>query len=120
MSNPQKVFETEQLGNILIVIPQGAALNFTYQQVHVDSNALLAKLADKSIEHILIDLEFVEYIDSIIIGAIIRMLQKIKMSGGKAVFCNASEQMQEILKSIKIGTLWPLFESRELAIADIN
>ncbi|VAX39281.1 hypothetical protein MNBD_PLANCTO02-2320 [hydrothermal vent metagenome] len=113
----KKVFHSELVGKTLIVIPQGAAMDFPYQQVHIDSNATLRLLSDPSTKNVLIDLGDVEYLDSIIIGSLIRMLQKIKTTGGQAMFCSATEQMQEILKSIKIGSLWPLHPDREVALA---
>ena len=115
-----KVFVTELVGETLIVNPQGPAMDFPYQQVHIDANATIRLLDDQSTKNVLIDLSDVEYLDSIIIGSLIRMLQQIKMSGGLALFCCASEQMQDILKSIKIGTLWPLHPDRESALAAID
>lgn len=113
---PAEVFVTELIGDTLIVNPQGPALDFQYGEVHAASNDLFCRVNDPSIRNLIIDLSDVDYVDSIIIGAMIRILQKTKMGGGRAVFCCASENMLSVLKSIKIGTLWPCFDDREQAM----
>jgi hypothetical protein len=40
--------------------------------------------------------------------------------GGKGVFCCASSEVQEVLSCIQIGRLWPLFETREEALAEVE
>ena len=119
MPQPREVFHVERADATLVVIPQGAGLNFRYPDVHRESNELFRMLDGPDVEHVLIDLSAVDYIDSVIIGAIIRLLQKARQRRGQAVFCCASESMREILKSIKIGTLWPLYDTREKALAAI-
>ncbi len=117
---PAEVFTTEQVGRTLIVNPQGAALDFHYGEVHAAANALFRQLDDPSVQHLIVDLSEVDYVDSIIIGAIIRILQKTKMAGGQAVFSAASGNMMSVLESIKIGTLWPCYDDRDQALADLE
>lgn len=114
------IFEVEQVEQNLIVVPQGSTLQFQYSNVQIESNKVLRMLDAPEVRNVIIDLTYVEYLDSIIIGAIIRLLQRAKQSGGQAVFCNACENMQNILKCIKIGTLWPLYDSREAAITALT
>ena len=114
------IFEVEQVDQNLVVVPQGSTLQFQYSNVQIESNKVLRMLDAPEVRNVIIDLTYVEYLDSIIIGAIIRLLQRAKQSGGQAVFCNACENMQNILKCIKIGTLWPLYDSREAAITALT
>jgi anti-anti-sigma factor len=119
MPQPREVFFIDRIDATLVVIPQGAGLNFRYPDVHRESNELFRMLDASDVRNVLIDLHAVDYIDSVIIGSLIRLLQKARNKRGKAVFCNASDSMQEILKCIKIGTLWPLYGSREEALASM-
>lgn len=112
-----RVFQVEGVDRTMIVLPLGPAMNYLYKDVHTESNGILEEFAQKKYVNVLIDLSKVSYIDSIIIGAIIRVLQKAKAAGGQATFCHASENMQAILESIKIGTLWPLYATRDEALA---
>ncbi|MBW3542508.1 MAG: STAS domain-containing protein [Planctomycetes bacterium] len=120
MPDPTVVFKVERAAPTLVVIPQGPALKFPYPEVHRESNDVFRLLDEPALKNVLIDLSAVDYVDSVIIGSIIRLLQKAKLKRGKACFCRASQQMYEILKSIKIGSLWPLFDTREEALAAMN
>ena len=120
MPDPEKVFKVEREGETLIIMPQGAALKFQYQKVHLESNYLIRILDEPEIRNAVVDLGSVNYVDSIIISAILRVLTKTRQAGGKAVFCNASDDMQDVLKCIKIGKLWPLYASREEALQSMR
>ena len=120
MPDPQKVFQVERHGDVLIVVPQGAALNFQYQEVHLESNSLFRVVEEPDLRHAVIDLGSVAYVDSVIISSILRVLTKTRQGGGKAVFCSGSDEMKEILKCIKLGKLWPHFSSRDEAIQAVR
>ncbi|QDV52979.1 STAS domain-containing protein [Gimesia fumaroli] len=115
-----EIFEVEQAAPNLVVVPQGSTMQFQYSNVQVESNKVLRLFDSPEVKNVIIDLSRVDYLDSIIIGAIIRLLQRAKQTGGHAVFCNACDNMQNILKCIKVGTLWPLYDSREAALAALN
>jgi len=115
-----EIFEVELATPNLVVVPLGSTLQFQYSNVQTESNKVLRLFDSPEIKNVIIDLSRVDYLDSIIIGSLIRLLQRAKQTGGQAVFCNACENMQNILKCIKIGTLWPLFESREEAITTVT
>lgn len=120
MSDPQKVFKVERHGNTLIVLPQGPALHFQHNEVHLESNALYRALDGAGMLHVIIDLQDVDYVDSVIISSILRCLTKCKQRRGKSVFCNASENMAELLKCIRLGKLWPSYDTREEALQAVN
>tara|TARA_R110000868_G_scaffold149766_1_gene372430 strand:- start:130442 stop:130813 length:372 start_codon:yes stop_codon:yes gene_type:complete len=104
----------------LIVTPQGSTLHFLYSNVQTESNNLFRLFQSPEIKNVIIDLSKVDYLDSIIINSIIRLLQHARQTGGQSVFCNACDNMQNILQSIKLGTLWPLLDSQEEAIYYIS
>lgn len=120
MPDPIKVFQVERLGPTLVVLPQGPALQFQHNEVHLESNALLRVVDEPVFKNVVIDLHCVDYVDSLIISSILRCLTKIKQRGGKSVFCRASENMRSLLKSIQLGRLWPEFPTREDAMAHIG
>ncbi len=115
-----RVFHVETVGSTLIVRPLGPAMNFPYKDVHGESNGLIEEFQRNACRNVVVQLDAVDYVDSIIIGSIIRVLQKARTGGGQAVFCCASANMQAILGSIKIGTLWPLYATREEALAAVG
>ncbi len=118
--DPDTVYKVERLGDTLIVLPQGPTLNFKYQEVHLESNSLRQIVDDPHVVNAVIDLRDVNYLDSLIISSLLRVLTKTKRSGGAAVFCNGSDEMQAILECIKIGKLWPHYETREKALQSLQ
>ncbi|MCA9020007.1 MAG: STAS domain-containing protein [Planctomycetaceae bacterium] len=115
-----EIFKVELCAPNLIVIPQGSTLHFLYSNVQIESNKVIKLFSRPELKNVIIDLYRVDHLDSIIISSIIRLLQQAKQTGGQAVFCNACENMQNILECIKIGTYWPLFNSREAALQAVN
>ena len=120
MADPDKVFKVEREGDTLIVLPQGPALQFQHHEVHIESNTLYRALDAPQMKNVIVDLSTVDYVDSVIISSILRCLTRTKQKRGKAIFCNASENMKELLKSIKLGKLWPDFPTREDALAFVS
>ncbi|MFP6763197.1 MAG: STAS domain-containing protein [Planctomycetaceae bacterium] len=116
MPDPETVFKIERADGVVVVRPQGPALHFNHNEVHLESNALYRAVDDPKFRHVLVDLSDVDYIDSVIISSVLRCLTKTKQKRGKAVFCCASENMRELLKCIKFGKLWPEFETRAQAV----
>ncbi|QDT89992.1 STAS domain-containing protein [Gimesia algae] len=115
-----EIFKVELCGPNLIVIPQGSTLHFLYSNVQIESNKVLKLLSSPELKNVIVDLFKVNHLDSIIISSLIRLLQHARQTGGQAVFCNACENMQDLLRCIKVGSYWPLFESREAAIQGVS
>ncbi|HAH46043.1 MAG TPA: hypothetical protein DCM07_14555, partial [Planctomycetaceae bacterium] len=88
-----EIFEVEVSAPNLVVVPQGSTLQFLYSNVQTESNKVLRLFDAPEIKNVIIDLSKVDYLDSIIIGSIIRLLQRARQTGGQAVFCNACENM---------------------------
>ena len=120
MPDPSKVFQIARLSHTLVIVPQGATMNFQYTDVHLESNELFRIIDEPELENVLIDLGAVTYIDSIIISSLLRVLTKSRQLGGKGVFCCANAEVKEVLNCIQIGRLWPLFETREEALAEVE
>ncbi len=120
MAAPLKVFELEQQGNTLIVIPQGDAGGYRYAEVHLESNAVLQRLHDSQIKNLVVDLWQVQLLGSIIIGSIIKLVRNVENAGGNSAFCNASDVMREVFDSMNVTNLWPHFETRAEALQSVH
>ena len=113
MSPPyKKVFELERDDDVLIVIPQGDAQGFRYNDVHQESNATLQVLDDTSLRHVIIDFGSEHVLGSIMISVVIKVCRKVATRGGKAAFCNANPDMLEVLRTMNLKHLWPYCPTR--------
>lgn len=117
MPAPHKVFKFESDELTFVLIPQGNASSFRYKDIHVESNAVLRLLNSPDIEKLIVDLSAVSNVSSVIIGAIIRMAQSVSQRGGKVALCSASDNIDEVIRTMNLTKLWPLCETREEAIA---
>jgi len=120
MADPKTVYQIERNQDVMVVAPQGPAMNYRYNEIHMESNLLMQIFDEPELKHVLFDLNQGDYLDSVIIGALIRLAQQCRMDGGRATFCNGSEHMLSVLKCIKVGDLWPYFETRAEALAELQ
>jgi len=120
MSEFHKIFKCERHDEIIVVVPQGDALGFRYADVHVESNAVAQVLNQSDVMHLVVDFGLVDLIGSIIIGSILKFARSITHRGGKVAFCNASEQMLDVLNTMNLGNLWPYLPTREEAFRSVR
>lgn len=117
---PNKVFRLERDGNVLIVIPQGDAGGFRYNDVHQESNATLQVLDDPSLLHVVVDFASEQMLGSIMISVVIKVCRKAGAKGGSAAFCSASGNMLEVLQTMNLTKLWAHYPTRAEAITAVR
>ncbi len=111
-----KVFLVEAKGDALIVSPTGEAFEFRHSLVISEMNTILEMLEEPEVGQLVIDLYREEYYGSVIIGAINSMFGKVAERGGKAATCNASEEMQNVIKIMQLTDRWPNYPTRRKAL----
>jgi anti-anti-sigma factor len=114
-----KILQHEQLGNVVVVTPEGEGSAFRYQDLHVEVNAVRSHMLKPGQKHLVVDLHKMDYFGSEFIGALVSMLRETKNRGGLACFCCASAQMTQVLNNMALFKLWPHFETREAALAAV-
>jgi anti-anti-sigma factor len=115
-----KMFAVEKVGRIVIVLPQGDANSFRYHDLHREANSVRDILMKPESEHLILELGGLSYFGSEFIGALVSMAREVRHRGGKAVICNATEQMQEVLRNMSLFKLWPYYDTRQEAIDALN
>ena len=115
-----KVFRLERDGNVLIVVPQGDSIGFRYNDVHQESNSTLQILDDATLQHVVIDFGCEQVLGSIILSVLIKICRKAGLKGGRAAFCNATPDMQDVLQTMNLVKLWKYFPTRVEAIAVVR
>lgn len=116
-----KLFRVEQIGDVIVVVPEGDGSSFRYQDLHTEANAIRGHLTRPGNKHLIIDLQKMAYFGSEFIGALVSMLRETRNRGGKAMICSANAQMLQVLQNMSLCRLWPYHPTREetlTAIAD--
>ena len=111
------VFSVECRGDTAIVAPRGDANVFRYHDVHSESNRLEELLDEPELVNLLIDFSKVKTVGSIMLGVLIKLARKVGQSGGQAAFCNASSDMLDLLRSMKLDSIWTDYDSSQEALA---
>ena len=111
-----QVFLVESKGETLIISPTGEAFEFRHSLVVSEMHTVLELLEEPAVRNLVIDLTRAEYYGSVIIGALNTMVNRILENGGKVATCNASEEMQNVLKIMNLTERWPNYPSRRKAL----
>ena len=115
-----EVFQVEQEGDVMFVIPQGSEHSFRYQTVHHEYNAIYRLLDSSDVKNLVVDFSAVDYLGSVMIGVIIRLSRRVSDGSGKVVLCECSSQMREVLESQNLHKLWPIYPSRKEALQALH
>ena len=115
-----KVFPVEMHGNILVVLPQGDAVSFRDADVSCELNTVLEIIDQMGKVSLLVDLSSGDYYGSTIIGAINQMGMKVREAGGRVALCEASDQMLDVLRIMKLDELWMNFDTQRIALKALS
>ncbi len=114
------VFDVENDGDTVILIPLGDAVAFRYLQVQTESNRALHLFDDPAAKHLVVDFGKVTVLGSIIISGLIKIARKVSRDDGKVIFCNGSDEMEKVWRGMNLGTLWPYVDTRDAALTTIR
>jgi anti-anti-sigma factor len=120
MPTSRKVFRVRRQKNTVIVSPQGEAPGFRTAALETELNRLLRQLDELQPVNLIVDLGGTNYYGSAMIGAIFELRRKVLGGGGRAVLCNASEAMLDVLRVLKLDREWPYVATRAEAFARLR
>jgi anti-anti-sigma factor len=119
MSSP-KFFRVEQNDHALIISAVANTHGLVEDEVRDECDSLLEQLAKHESKHAIIDLEALDYFGSIMLELMVVVWKSVNKSGGKFAVCRVSKVGQEILKTARFDTIWPILKTKEEAIANVN
>jgi anti-anti-sigma factor len=114
------IFKIEPVARTLVIMPVADHCGFRYQQLHIEANNLQRKFETRAFEHLVIDLESLSYFGTELIGVMIRLARAVTNIGGRSAFCSPSPRMLEVLESMRLTKLWPIFANRAEAIQHVK
>jgi anti-sigma B factor antagonist len=114
------IFDTETLGDTLVVSPTGDLAELAFQEIESGGDAVLDLLDRAAARNVVIDLQQVDHSGSTALGFFIRLGKRVRERQGRMAFCNVSEHEREILEVTSLSDLWPVCPSREAALAMVQ
>lgn len=122
MSQNTPIFEVESVGPILVVVPQRHLMTVRDAELRDAYNNAYRLLSQDTIDHLVIDLEHLEYFSSTFVGILIRLARKTQGSNGATVLTNLNDEVRRILKQLMLlenpntEFLWTQMDTREAGI----
>jgi anti-anti-sigma factor len=83
------------------------------------SDALLQdfqKCLDEKIQTLLIDLQDIQFIDSAGLGALVSIMTRLRLAGGKLYLCSLNEQAQGIFDISDLDQIFNIYSNRQRAV----
>jgi anti-anti-sigma factor len=118
-----EMFDTEDEGQALIVIPLRSAQDLWEREENIQSetDCLLEHVGDPPARDVVIDLTHVPYFrsDSNLLRALVAIWRHLKANGRTMTLCNVSAIGHTILEATQFNTLWPVYSTRNEALQKI-
>jgi len=120
MAEKSSVFETEIVGNVIVVVPTDDHVGFRMSEIQAETKPIVETLSSGKARHVLIDGAKTSYLSSSVISAGIEMWDAAMKQNGRLAVCNLSDDAMEALVATRLDTKWPSFESRDEALKTLQ
>lgn len=105
------MIEINQCGNVTVLTVKEPELNDSEKLVSVIQNTV-----EQNHIYILLDLSFVTYISSIVLGSLVSTYKNIKNKQGEIKFLNVQPSVANIFKMTRLHNIFEFFNDRDTAI----
>jgi anti-anti-sigma factor len=114
-----RLYLAELRGDTLLLTPRGDAAGFSAATASGELAKLLEWAQQSAVKHLVVDLSSANYFGSVVIGALVQLGQTFRDQGGRIALSGASSDMQDVLRVLKLDTMWEQFPTANRAINDI-
>lgn len=114
------IFLRELQGNTLVLAPHRPLGSLNEIEIVGESNELVTLFQPSSPLNLVVDLQQGEYLGTALLGAIVRLWKRVALAGGRLALCNISDPVFQILRITKLHTVWPIYGSRDEALAFVE
>ncbi len=114
-----EIFNVEQQGNTLIVIPLVDLREFDFSRVENGAREILERINGNPITNVVLDFHKTDYYGSTALGFFLKLWKRVRMLKGRMAFCNVSAHEKEILEITRFDQLWPICASRSEALKSV-
>ena len=120
MDQSPKVLEVERDGPTIVVTPVADLRESEIKRLQDEFQAVLDVLNDEGLKNVVMDFHQTDYYGSTALGFFVKVWKRVRCAGGRMAFCGVSKHEQQILEITNLNTLWPIFTTRDEALAYVN
>lgn len=114
------ILQTHRLGNTLVVSPLTDLAELDYARIEAEASDVLRLFELTQLRNVVLDLQHADYSGSLAITFFLKLWKEVKRRGGKMALCHVSPHEREILRLCNLDRLWPVFKSRNAALAAVT
>lgn len=116
MSRIQQIFSVNETKGVLVIAPEGDALSYRDVDVAGAVSDILRRVDSMEDPRVVVDFGGSQYFGSIMIGAVTQVAERARERGGAFAVCDLSDDMRQVLESMKLSERWPTFDSQRAAV----
>lgn len=110
------VFSLRDVDGSMVVTTMTDLENLRHNEIHADTNCVLATLRQSRPANVVIDFGPAEFLNSSQIGVFVKIAREAGHVGAGVCFCGGSPTVKEALESMNLTTLWPHHDTLNAAI----
>jgi anti-sigma B factor antagonist len=111
-----RFFSTEIVERILLIAPSQRVAALTGVELAQERSAFLEKIRNSDIKGVVFDLGALQAFGSLMLGTLCLSWKQARDQGAPMVLCRVSATGRIVLERSKLSSVWPIFDSRELAL----
>jgi anti-sigma B factor antagonist len=115
-----QIFARQAVGKTVVLNPLIYLGSLHEPEITVETQELLDFLNQSAALNLVIDLANGDYLGTSMLGAIVKLWKRISQHGGRLALCNVSDSVNDVLRVTKLQTVWPIYNSREQALAAVG
>jgi len=113
-------FQMEWHGNCVVVIPSANIEHLSWDVIDGAAQMVMDPLQKTQAPTMVFDLSNVAFFGSIFLALLLRCYKRLKERGGDLVICAPTPMARHLLSVTSLDTLWPIYDTREEALADLE
>jgi anti-sigma B factor antagonist len=110
-------FVVEKEGDATVIVPGPRLGSLDNADIALRRGSLIEAVREQNASQVIVDFSKVEYFGSLLLDTLCVVWKQVRQRSGTMVLCNVSGVANEILSQSKLNSLWPIYESRQAAIA---
>jgi anti-sigma B factor antagonist len=118
--SPTKFIATERTGDTLIALLCRGGSSLVGPGFADDRSALIEQIHGPDVRSVVFDFANADYFGSLVLDTLCMAWKHARECGAGMALCNVSPFGLEILRKAKLNMLWPVFPSREQAVAAVR
>ena len=110
------VFSVQEIEDRVVVTTATDMESLRYNDMHADTNRILATLQQSRPANVVIDLGPAEYMNSAQITVFVKIARGASLFGAAVCFCGGSQTVKDIFQTMNLTKLWPHHDTLQTAI----